>query len=380
MSSSRYPTGRISRRDFMLGTLSLAGIAGLSGCAPRTLQGTLFSAFENGSGEQFIGGVELASRGVFGARVALRAHGCALDPRDPQRVLFFARRPGTAGFALQLDTRQARQIFSTGPGRHLAGHGVFTADGHWLLTPEHDYQRPAGVVSVRDTRDFKVVAELDTHGIDPHEIAWLPDGKLLVANGGILTHPRSFRRKLNIPTMDPSLCVLDVARSACVEQWRLPDHLLSIRHLAVASDGRAIVGLQYEGERQRAPAVAAWYRPGVGLTLLRAPEREQLRFQAYVASVVISEPANLLAAACPFGNGFACWSLQRQHYTGFHEVGETYGLAQLADGAVLASRRDGTAYALVQNTARPLAFDRSALIHWDDHWVRSADARIARRA
>lgn len=368
----------ITRRDFLLGSLSLASLSALPGCTPE-LRGTLFSAFENGSGEQYIGGVELASRRVFGARVAMRAHGCALDPRDPQRVVFFARRPGTAGFELRLDTERARQIFSTGAGRHLAGHGVFSHDGRWLLTPEHDYDTPAGVISVRDSRDFRVVAQLDTHGIDPHEIAWLPNGRLLVANGGILTHPRSFRRKLNIPTMDPSLCVLDVERNACMEQWRLPDHLLSIRHLGVAGDGSAVVGLQYEGEPQRAPAVAAWYRPGQGLTLLTAPPREQLRFRAYVASVALSESANLLAAACPFGNGFACWSLQQQ-YLGFHEVGEIYGLAGLDGGAVLASRRDGSAYELMQNTARPLAFDRSPLIHWDDHWVRSADARIGGRA
>jgi hypothetical protein len=359
----------ISRRDFVLGTLSLASLAALPGCTTDTAHGTLLSAFENGSGEQYIGGVELASRQVFGARVDMRAHGCTVDPRDPQRVVFFARRPGTGGFELRLDTRRARQVFTTGPGRHLAGHGVFSRDGQWLLTPEHDYETPAGVLSVRDARDFKVVAEIDSHGLDPHEIAWLPSGELLVANGGILTHPRSFRRKLNIPTMDPSLCVLNVGRSECVEQWRLPDHLLSIRHLAVASDGSAAVGLQYEGERHRAPAVAAWFRPGSGLELLAAPPRESSRFQAYVASIVISEAAGRIAAACPFGNGFACWSLQEREYAGFNEVGEVYGLARLADGAVLASRRDGSAYQLAETTARQLSFDRSALIHWDDHWL-----------
>jgi hypothetical protein len=309
---------------------------------------------------------------VFGARIAMRAHGCAIDPRDPQRVLFFARRPGTGAFELRLDTRRARPAFTTATGRHFAGHGVFSHDGQWLLTPEHDYETPAGVLSVRDARDFKVVAELDSGGLDPHEIAWLPNGRLLAANGGILTHPRSFRRKLNIPTMDPSLCVLDVGRGECVEQWRLPDHLLSIRHLAVAGDGSAVIGLQYEGERRNAPAVAAWYRPGAGLTLMRTPPRETQRLQAYVASVVISEPAGLIAAACPFGNGFACWSLPDRAYAGFHAVGEVYGLARLPGGAVLASRRDGSAYQLAGTTARPLSFDRSALIHWDDHWVASA--------
>lgn len=358
-----------SRRDFVLGSVSLLGVAVLPSCSATATRGTLLSAFEDGRGEQYIGGVDLARRAVFGTRISMRAHGCALDPRDPQRAVFFARRPGTAGFELRLDTQRARQLFTTEPGRHLAGHGVFSHDGQWLITPEHDYETPAGVLCVRDVRNFKVAAQIDTHGLDPHEILWLPNGRLLVANGGILTHPRTFRRKLNIPTMDPSLCVLDLTRRECLEQWRLPDHLLSIRHLAVASNGSAVVGLQYEGERQKAPAIAAWYRPASGLTLLTAPPTELARCQAYVASVVLSEPAGLMAAACPFGNGFACWSLAQQQYAGFREVGEVYGLAHAADGAVLASLRDGSAYQVTGNSARHLSFDRSALIHWDDHWV-----------
>lgn len=359
----------LSRRHFVLGTLSLAGTAALPACSLQASRSTLLSAFEDARGMQFIGGVELAKQRVFGAPVGMRAHGCALDPRDPQRAVFFARRPGTDAFELRLDTLQARTLFSTGTGRHLAGHGVFSHDGQWLLTPEHDYETPRGVIAVRDTRHFKVAAELDTHGLDPHEVAWLPDGRLLIANGGILTHPRSFRRKLNIATMDPSLGVLDVASGRLVEQWRLPDHLLSIRHLSVAHDGSAAVGLQYEGEKLAAPGIAAWYRPGAGLQLLNTPAAERPQFQAYVASVTVSEPGQLIAAACPFGNGFACWSLPQQRYQGFHSVGEAYGLARLPDGAVLASLRDGSAYRLADNTPRALSFDRSARIHWDDHWV-----------
>src|SRR5690606_14933154 len=119
-----------------------------------------------------------------------------------------------------------------------------------------------GVVVVRDARNFGVVGELATNGIDPHEVAWMPDHRsLLVANGGILTHPRSFRRKLNIPTMDPSLCLLDARSGECKEQWRLPDHLLSIRHVSTTSSGVTAIGLQYEGKKEQAPGIVALYRP-----------------------------------------------------------------------------------------------------------------------
>jgi hypothetical protein len=361
----------ISRRTFLLG--SATAVAGIYfGIGRQQRHGTLLSAFEDTRGDQYVGGVSLATAKVFGARVPMRAHGCAIDPTDSQRVLFFARRPGTLAFELRRDSIQVRTVFATQAGRHLAGHGVFSRDGHLLFTPEHDYERARGVIVVRDARNFAVVSEIDTHGIDPHEVAWLPDQRsLLVANGGIMTHPRSFRRKLNIPTMDPSLCVIDAASGECREQWRLPDHLLSIRHLAIAADGSAAVGLQYEGKPEDAPGVVALYKPRAGLQLLTAPAAERPAFRGYVASITLSDRPGLIAAACPYGNGVACWSLRDGSYAGFLRAGETYGLSRLDDGAIVASQRDGTAYEVGETRLRShfLKLDSEMPIRWDDHWV-----------
>jgi hypothetical protein len=185
-----------------------------------------------------------------------------------------------------------------------------------------------------------------------------------------MTHPRSFRRKLNIPTMDPSLCVIDAGSGECREQWRLPDHRLSIRHLAVANDGSAAVGLQYEGSPGQALGIAAIYRPQAGLQLLTAPAEARAGFRDYVASVALSEESDLIAAACPYGNGVACWSLQDGSYAGFVQAGETYGLSRLKDGAIVASQRDGTAYRLGKSQrSRFLRLQHAMPIRWDDHWV-----------
>jgi len=306
--------------------------------------------------------------------VPMRAHGCTVDPRNPQRVLFFARRPGMEAYELDLATLQARVVFTTGTGRHLAGHGVFSSGGDLLYVPEHDYERARGVLTVRDARTFAIVHEIDTHGIDPHEVALSSDGRrLLVANGGILTHPRTFRRKLNIPTMDPSLCAIDAVRGECIEQWRLPDHLLSIRHLALAGDGTAAVGLQYEGGPAQAPGIVALYRPAEGLKLLQAPAEERRRFRGYVASIAVSAPHDLIAAACPYGEGVACWSMTDGRYLGFLPANETYGLARLTDGSVVGSQRDGSAYRIAEYRRRTeaIALDRKQTIRWDDHWTYS---------
>jgi hypothetical protein len=301
----------------------------------------------------------------------MRAHGCALDPRNPRRAIFFARRPGTDAFELDLDSMQVRTIFATGPGRHLAGHGVFSPDGMHLYTPEHDYEHMRGVISVRETERYSIVQELDSGGLDPHEIALIDAGRtLVVANGGIMTHPRTYRRKLNIDTMDPSLCLLQVDTGERIEQWRLRDHQLSIRHLALASD-TIVAGLQYEGNIAQTPGVVAIHRRGQALSLLEAPAQEMARFKGYVASIAVSATENIVAAACPFGGGIACWSLSDGRYLGFVPATEPYGLSRLADGDIAASQRDGRALELhgIRPRSQFLKIASEFAIRWDDHWV-----------
>jgi hypothetical protein len=265
---------------------------------------------------------------------------------------------------------QVRTAFATPAGRHLAGHGLFSADGSVVFTSEHEYDTPRGVIGIRDAQDFRVLGEIDTQGIDPHEFSWLPDGKtLVVANGGILTHPRTFRQKLNIPTMDPSLALIDVASGRCVEQLRLPDHLLSIRHMAVMHDGSVAVGLQYEGDPLAAPSVVALYRPGEGLRLLPAPESAKQQLHGYVASIAASEPLGLIAAACPQGAGVARWSASTGEFVDFVASAEVYGVAAARDGELLASQRDGTAFSMTaKRSPHALPLHLPQPLRWDDHW------------
>ena len=364
---------RITRRHF-IGTAALA-TAGAGFWLARTgsmatHEGVLLSGFEDLPGNQYVGGLTLPEGKVFGHKVSARVHGNAVDPLHPQRVLFFARRPGVDVFELDLSTMQVRTAFSTPAGRHLAGHGLFSADGSVLFTSEHEYDTPRGVIGIRDARDFRVLGEIDTQGIDPHEVAWLPDGKtLVVANGGILTHPRTFRQKLNIPTMDPSLALIDVASGHCVEQLRLQDHLLSIRHLAVMHDGSVAVGLQYEGAPLAAPSVVALYRPGEGLLVLPAHETARRQLHGYVASVAASEPLGLIAAACPHGAGVARWAANTGEFVDFVASAEVYGVAAGHDGELLASQRDGTAFSMAaRHSPKALSLHLPQPLRWDDHW------------
>jgi uncharacterized protein len=101
------------------------------------------------------------------------------------------------------------------------------------------------------------------------------------------------------------------------------------------------------------------------------PKHEMAQFKGYVASVAVSEPHDLVAAACPFGGGIACWSLSEGRYLGFVAGDEPYGLSRLADGDIAASQRDGRAFELrgIRPRSQFLKIASEFAIRWDDHWV-----------
>ena len=71
--------------------------------------------------------------------------------------------------------------FASKSDRHFFGHGVFSAAGRPLYATENDYERAAGVIGVRDATDsYRQIGEFPAHGMEPHDIALLSDGRTMV--------------------------------------------------------------------------------------------------------------------------------------------------------------------------------------------------------
>ena len=155
-----------------------------------------------------------------------RGHGLAVAPAQDQAVLV-ARRPGNFLLVLDLAGGRVAQRLEGQPDRHFYGHAVFSPDGRWLYTPENDFDAGRGVIGVRDVQQgYRRVAELPAHGIGPHDVKLLSDGHtLVVANGGILTHPDTGRTKLNLDSMRPSMVYLDARSGELLEQHALSGEL-----------------------------------------------------------------------------------------------------------------------------------------------------------
>ena len=243
----------LPRRAAMIGAAGgAAAFLALRACAARAEAGPLFVVCRvhpaMGAG---IALVDEHAAAVPGPSLPARGHGICLRPGTAEAVVF-ARRPGTFAAVFEPTTGLVVRRFDTPPERHFYGHGVFEPTGRVLVTTENDTSRGQGVLGLYDAADgYRRIGELPAHGIGPHDIALLPDGRTLaVANGGILTLPESGRDKLNLDSMRPSLNRIELASGRLLDEGRLSDrlHRLSIRHLAQAEGGLIAAGLQWEGE------------------------------------------------------------------------------------------------------------------------------------
>lgn len=357
-----WRSGSIDRRGF----LKAAGIAFTAALAPRSLMAleradaVYASGFRGPDG--FFGIATVTERGEIVDRVPLpaRAHGMAWSPAT-SRVVAFARRPGT--FAMAWDpSGQSEPVIITSPeGRHFYGHGQFSPDGALLYASENDFDGNRGMIGIYDGRDgFRRVGEFDAHGIGTHDMTVSDDGRLLViANGGIETHPDFGRTKLNIDRMEPSLVLLDARSGALIQRHALPSSLsqLSTRHLDIADDGRIWFACQWEGARNALPPLAGWFSKGEDIALLDLPEEATVALGNYVGAIAVNRGQGIVGLTSPV-NGVAVTLDARSGQVLRQEtIREAAGVAPAAQGLAISSY-DGQF-----NETR-------SVVAWDQHIVR----------
>lgn len=357
----------IERRDFLRG----AGALFLASLAPRSAEAIERSETLFASACDFPGGgsgcAVFSETGHIVARVALpdRGHDIAFDPGSG-RAVAFARRPST--FAAVFDPRggAVETVIHSAPGRHFFGHGFFSPDGRILYATENEFDAARGLIGLYDARSgFRRIGEFDTFGMDPHEALLLADGHtVVIANGGIETHPDFGRQKLNLATMEPSLVFIDRRDGRLIERHVLPAelHQLSIRHLCVDGTGAVWFGCQFEGPEGERPPLVGRARRGETLRLVDLPAVELDRLSNYVGSVATSGDGAHVALASPRGNRVLVLEARGGTLVRGVDLSEGCGLAPLAGSAgFMASGGAGT-YGPLGSEQR---FETDVV--WDNH-------------
>ena len=352
----------INRRSFV----KAAGLGFLAALTPRALMALERTDAVYASGIRTADGsfaiATVTERGEIVDQVALpaRAHGMAFSAATGKTVAF-ARRPGTFAMVFDPWNKSEPVVINSREDRHFYGHGAFSPDGRLLYASENDFDGNRGMIGLYDATDrFTPIGEFESYGIGPHDMTVSDDGRLLiVANGGIETHPDFGRTKLNLGEMQPSLTLIDAATGALVEKHVLPAEWaeLSTRHVDLDGDGRIWFACQYEGHRKDLPPLVGHFAKGEDLSFIDLPEETTRRLANYVGAIAVNRSEGLVGITSPKGGASVTLDAKS---------GKVLAETVVPDAAGIAPARSGFAVSSYDGDFLSTRSD----VAWDQHIVR----------
>jgi hypothetical protein len=201
----------------------------------------------------------------------------------------------------------------------------------------------------------------------------MPDGRtLVIANGGILTHPDMARMKLNLDVMEPNLAYVDAQTGKLLEKRVLPQelHQLSIRHFAIAPDGTVVFGAQHNGPLNERPPLIGFHTRGEEIALRQAPDKIHRSMRNYVGSIAIDDRGQLAVAACPRGNLVTLWDIKTRRFLSHIQLPDGCGAAPTGSkGKFLLTSGMGTVafYDALNKRIEQIGRSELSRFKWDNH-------------
>lgn len=285
-------------------------------------------------------------------------------------VVAFARRPGRFAIAFNSRNISPPVLFAPPEDRHFYGHGTISPDGRLLYATENDFEAARGIIGVYDVEArFARIGELESYGVGPHDIVLLPDQKTLaIANGGIETHPDSGRAKLNLATMQPSLCFVDRNSGDLLSRHVVPkdNHQLSLRHLTVGRAGTVWFGCQWQGAHAATPALLGSASMNQPIALLEQSEIIAKPLLGYIGSVALSGNGRWLAASAPRAGCIVYFDMQTRGELMVEAIEDGCGLAPVNSADFAVSSGHGV---LRRQSALTKAYDDRVIdgLSFDNH-------------
>jgi len=301
-----------------------------------------------------------------------RGHGLTKHPINKSIALMFSRRPGNQAILMDLKTKKMVGHFTSPDHLYMEGHGCFSHDGRFLFCTESNKQTHQGIITVRETTSYKVIKEIPSGGIGPHEIQIMPNqNTLVIANGGLIKDSKG--HVINTQSMKSNITFLNYDLGKILSTYDGEHSQASLRHLDISNDGIVAIAMQaqvYNPERLM-PLTSLINKDG-SKTVLNAPDHLLKKLNGYVGSVRINNKYRTAAFTSPRGDIALFWNIDNGVFLGqqfFHNVcgltvstDEEYFVLSNSAGKI----RQIHASTLVENTDLRRHFPS---FQWDNHMI-----------
>ena len=361
----------IDRRAFTVAGLALlAGRA--AGASNPTHDGNVIAATTRNADATYSAVIYDINAGPLRiAPLPMRGHDISVNPATKTCVAF-ARRPGNFAVAFDLSAKHAPITFRTPADRHFYGHGVFSRDGRMLYTTENNFEQGIGVIGVWDaTAGYRRIGELPAHGIGPHDVNLLGDGRTLVlANGGIQTHPDYGRQPLNLPTMASSLVYLDRMTGDLLDRQTLAHRMkrVSIRHLDIGAGDVVVFGCQFRGPLSQLVELVGFHKLGEPIRFLHRDPHLHRALRHYVSSIAVDRSGAFCAVTSSRGQHSVIIDIARRKVVATHNFPDVSGVAPaVRNGQFVAT--SGTGELALTGPMQLAAHSSAPSWSWDNHAV-----------
>ena len=274
-----------------------------------------------------------------------RSHEALHHRLNQSQAFVIGRSPSNKIALLDLNSQQLIRTLTTQKDQHFMGHGV--CDNQYLMTTEWNYVKNLGRIGQWDLKTHQLIQHLPSFGLGPHQIKRFKN-HLLVANGGLQTHPSTGKHPLNLSAMAPNVSLIEMASGTLKHQWFFEEQKASIRHLDVAPDGTFAVAMQVHRAActhdQPIPLTArgeitapmigngepttqtAHKLPRSSLTPFSTPMGLLTACKDYTGSIAIHAPSLTVAATSPKGGLVIFWRLDTLEFLGYHALWGACGL------------------------------------------------------
>lgn len=321
----------LNRRSFLVSGLACLPLVAMgaysllgdqihtSSVTPKYL---LLSSVTDRQGRNYLAALNEVGEIYFQLPIPERAHD-SLFNSTKNEAIYFGRSPSQSIYVVNVIDKKITIVIESAVNRHFYGHGVIDKTNSYLYVVEKNVITNMGCIGVYDVNDrYKKIDEIDSYGVDPHQISLLSDNKtLVVANGGLLKNRN--KNIINYDSFQSSLVYINSVNGTLIDSYSSEFSGNSLRHLTIDNDDRVFIGAQsysdninplifsHGGEDQLMPFVAEEY-------IWQIHKR-------YTASLAVND--NQLIVSSPRGGALTFWDKKEQHFMSKHNYNDVAGLS-----------------------------------------------------